>query len=258
MDDLKQFTNKEELYSYIDKNIEDILSLKKKTIKNTDAISTIDLITKTSVDKANQHGLKPDEIRVKFIGSTYLWLDNHDDVHDIDVFNKSINEQKNKIFHLHDHMYQLVARVGKIEKIEEVMFEWKNLGIDKEGMTQCLVITSIVKESYNKNIFEDYKNGEMTQHSVGMRYIQLKLAYNSSSNKESRDLFYEYLPKIGNREKAEEQGYFFLIKEAALREVSCVLKGSNEITYQLQPKFKIEKNKSQLELDAIKSFLSIK
>lgn len=258
MDDLKKFTDKAELFDYIDKNYEDILVLKKKTIKNADSIFTRDLIVKVMSDKIDQTGLSKDEVRVKFVGSTYLWMDSHDDVHDLNVFNKSISEQKNKIFHLHDHLYQVAAKVGKIESITEEMVPWKDLGIDKEGDTQCLVIVSVVKKSYNESIFEDYKNEEANQHSVSMRYIIIKLAYASSENKDARDLYYEYLPKIGNREKVEEQGYFFLVKEAALREVSYVLKGSNELTPQLQKTQQVIVTETDKVLDVYKNFLGIK
>ena len=38
-----------------------------------------------------------------------------------------------------------------------------------------------------------------------------------------------------NSEKALEQGYFFAVTEAKLKEVSCVIAGSNELTPTIEP-----------------------
>ena len=38
------------------------------------------------------------------------------------------------------------------------------------------------------------------------------------------------IDKLGNPEQAEEKGYFWLVREAKLIEISAVLLGSNELT----------------------------
>src|SRR5688572_20271074 len=45
--------------------------------------------------------------------NTYNWLDSHGDVHLTGTFGKSISERGAKAPHLHDHVFQLDARVGK-------------------------------------------------------------------------------------------------------------------------------------------------
>jgi hypothetical protein len=63
-----------------------------------------------------------------------------------------------------------------------------------------------------------------------MRYIKLDLAVNDEDYKEEYAEWNKYINEIGNKEEAEELGYFWAVKEAVLIEISAVLMGSNELT----------------------------
>jgi hypothetical protein len=93
-----------------------------------------------------------------------------------------------------------------------------------------------IEKARNENIFLDYKNGDINQHSVGMQYVKLELAVNDPEEKEEFAAWERYKGEVINIEKAEEQGYFWAVTEAKLIEISCVIKGSNELTPTLDNK----------------------
>jgi hypothetical protein len=255
---------REDAIKFFRENLADVYELKKKTIKVSDSIYTSEPISfdrKTilfGVDKSTHNFNEVGEARATFVANTYLWLDSHLDVHDIGVFKNSIKEQKDKLFHLHDHKFELTARVGDVENVAEEFIDWRELGVDKDGQTQILKVKSNILKRYNYSIFNDYVDKRINQHSVSMRYIKLKFAMDDKESEEAYKTYAEYIDRIGNREKAEELGYFWVVKEAALREFSCVLLGSNELT----PTLSISDKNNAIILSekekALKNFLNIK
>jgi len=171
-----------------------------------------------------------DRLERTIIGNTYLWMDSHDDVHAKNCFSKSIKERQNKIFHLHDHEFKRTAKVGNPIRIYEEDVAWKDLGVEKDGMTQALHMDSEILKSYNVQIFDEYKNGLVDQHSVGMQYVKIDLAVGDEQYEEEYKLWVDNIDQIANKEYAEEKGYFWLVREAKLIEISAVLLGSNELT----------------------------
>jgi hypothetical protein len=90
-------------------------------------------------------------------------------------------------------------------------------------------------KEYNKQIFTMYKMNEINQHSVGMIYVNILLCVNDRNEKDEYKNWNKYFPMVINSEKALEQGYFFAVTEAKLKEVSCVIAGSNELTPTIEP-----------------------
>jgi len=94
----------------------------------------------------------------------------------------------------------------------------------------ALLIDAEISKAKNESVFDEYKNHEINQHSVGMYYVKIDLAIDNQDDKEAYALYRKYLPQIGNADKVEQQGYFFAVQEAKLKEVSAVLQGSNDLT----------------------------
>ena len=230
--DKSQFNTKSELLSYVKAHKKDLIEMKKHQIKRTDAIS-FDLFDKTAQKQlTTNYEDNPESgvIKRTIVGNTYNWMDSHDDVHLDGVFSKSIRDREGKIWHLHDHIHQITAKVGTPDRIYEKDVLWKDLGISKSGVTQALFMDSNIQKDKNSEIFKGYLNGEIDQHSVGMVYVKIDLAMDDDDEKDEYANWQKYLPIIGNAEKALEQGYFFVVKEAKLIEISAVLEGSNELT----------------------------
>jgi hypothetical protein len=164
------------------------------------------------------------------VANTYLWLDSHDDVHIPGIFTKSIAERGARAPHMHDHQFTLEAKVGNVMGYTEREIDWKELGVDLAGKTTSLLLESEILEDYNKKIYKMYLKGQIDQHSVSMRYVRVDLAVDDEDYPEEYKVWKSLIDKIGNREKAVEQGYFFAIREAQLIETSAVIAGSNELT----------------------------
>ena len=217
------------------KRKEELINIKKSATKYSDVCKMLPIkddsegVLKLDVDLGSD--LAQDMVKV--IANTYYWLDSHGDVHVKGCFTKSISEQlpAGKIFHFDNHEHSFAAKVGNVENTEERKVKWSDLGVTKEGTTICVVGTTKLVSDYNKQVFDAYKSGQIDQHSVGMQYVNLALAVNNPSEEEEYKLWQAVYPLLGNPEKADGQGYFWVIKEAKLKEYSCVLwQGSNSLT----------------------------
>lgn len=232
---LSNFTDKSELINYLVTNKLELIDLGKSQIKYADAFGGL---TPESglVSKAAQNNQDTDEtIYRTLVGNTYNWMDSHDDVHLNNVFGVSIKDRNGRIWHRHDHVNQLTAKVGKFSNVYEQVVNWTDVGVNKVGQTMALLGDSAIKRSYNQLIFDSYKDNEIDQHSVGMQYVKIELAVNDKENKEEFAVWNKYIHLLGNQEKAIEKGYFWAVKEAKLIEISCVTEGSNELTGMYNP-----------------------
>ena len=226
-----EFATKSEMYDFLRANKSDLVSLKKAEIKHTDAVTlgvepteATKVITTTERDTEN-------EIYRSIVGNTYYVLDSHGDVHVKGCFTRSISQRgANKIAHLHDHEFKLTAKVGAFESIDEVEISWRELGVDKDGTTTALIADSRIQRELNSKIFSMYKSGSIDQHSVGMYYVRLDLALDDEDDTEHYKNWVELIDRIANREDAERCGYFWVVREAKLIEISAVIAGSNPVT----------------------------
>jgi hypothetical protein len=226
------FTTVKKRIDWLIANKAEQIQLKKMALKLCDAVITPETEQMTTKGIYSQYSddLEKGEIKRDLVANTYNWLDSHGDVHVGNTFKKSISERAKKVLHLHDHIHNVIAKVGEFETIKEVTVAWTDLGIAKEGTTKVLLATSKIQARRNKNIFDQYLNKEIDQHSVGMRYVDLALAVNDEEYEEEYKVWKQYIDQIGNSEEAEKQGYFWAVKEAKLEEISAVLWGSNTIT----------------------------
>ena len=104
----------------------------------------------------------------------------------------------------------------------------------------------------------NYQEGIYDNHSIGFRYKKIELAVKDSEIRTERELWNEFYPLALNPEKADEFGYFYVVKEIELFEVSVVSYGANELTPVISGKSKKnnDKIKSNLfdRLDEIKKY----
>jgi hypothetical protein len=111
---------------------------------------------------------------------------------------------------------------------------------DKTGISKklekatVLIFETIVKRAYSEKIFEMYKSGGVHQHSIGLQYIDMIMALNDEEDKEHFGNWKNYIKFAINKEKAEKEGFMFIVKEYRLIENSDVLYGANELTPTLE------------------------
>lgn len=238
---MSEILSKEEIIQLKRDNKDKLIKSKLDTLKYCDAIaytigkkSTNPLLDKVSSDKSDK-----DEISVKFVGNTAWVCDSQMDVLTEDAYDYSIKENNINIKHLKEHKVSFDNIVGKINNVykEDVAFEKLTL--------PAIVFESKVSKKNDEKIFQYYKDNEITQHSIGLRYRDLRLAINSTDeeDKDELALWNEYFPKIKyNAEAAEKNGYFWVVKDVDIHEVSCVLFGANPLTPTLDVKQDLANN----------------
>lgn len=225
---IPEFVDKKEQFAYLITNKRALIDLKKSVTKFTDGFGMSALEQAVIKDLTHTNEDTDTAIKRTIVGNTYNWMDSHDDVHINGLFSKSLTERQP--WHLHDHVYQLMAKVGTPTSVREEYINWTRLGVNKLGQTQALLMDSTIEKELNASIFRSYLNGEINQHSVGMKYVKISLAVNDEEYKEEFAAWNSHIEKIGNRQDAEAKGYFWAVTEAKLIEISCVLEGSNSLT----------------------------
>lgn len=236
----RTFESKEELFKELKDNKSQLISLKKSETKNADALSFV--FSNSSSNETNKKesvSSNPNEITVKAVINTTNLLDSHGDVHLKGIWNKSVNDNKNKGFlHLQEHNRSFGNIISDNAKGSIEVMTWKELGQDFKGTTEALIFESKINKNRNPFMFEQYSNNWVKNHSVGMRYVSLELAINSDEKYyiDEKEVWDKYYNEISNKEEADLNGYFWVVKEAKIIEGSAVVMGSNYATPTLENK----------------------
>ena len=236
---IPKFQTKKELFDFLIENKDTLIAQKKSEIKKADGfLHTYSLNKEGEVIKANEpvETSSIDEIKVVVIINTTNLMDSHKDVHMPGIWNKSLKENK-FIMHIQEHQmsqFDKIISEGKDLKSYVKFFNWTELGYTFEGKTQALVFESIVRRKRNSYMFDQYAAGYVKNHSVGMRYMKLLLAVNDEDYGAEFEAWEKYISKVANKEAAEDNGYFWVVKEAKIIEGSAVPLGSNYVTPTLE------------------------
>ena len=243
----KQFETQEDLFKALKENKKELISLKKSIEKRADAVScSYSTTTEKNVNKEDSNGINDiKELQVKVVINTTNFLDSHNDLHVNGIWNKSVSDNANKGFlHLQEHEREFDKVISDNAVGTVDLMTWKSLGFPYNGKTEALVFVSNVQKKRNEFMFNQYANGWVKNHSVGMRYVKIDLAINSESewDKDEKEMWDKYYPVVANKEVADERGYFWVVSEAKVIEGSAVVMGSNSAT----PTLSVE-NKSEAD-----------
>lgn len=241
----KSFTTQKDLFKYLVEEKEEVLAQKKSIFKRAEGglsltlpVEQLEQFTSKAVKPIYENDKEAGILKRTIVANTYWWMDSHSDVHlgkgDDEngkaVFTNTIKNRANRIFPTNQHDQSLDGKLGKTLSLYEAGISWRALGVGKTGMTEALFADAQIEKERNEKRYKDYLNNEIDQHSVFMRYIDLQTAVNDKDYPKEYDLYQKYLPKLGNRQVVEKQGFFFPVAEAYLSEYSAVREGSNEIT----------------------------
>lgn len=226
----QEFNTREECIKAIIDAKDDIIAIKKKALKTTDSMQVYS--PKVAMKSTESSVLKYGDI-VRNVINTTNYLDSHDDFHAPGIWNKSAVEQNGKAYHVVNHdlsMGSIVAYPNEVNIVLEQKL-WRDLGYDFDGFTTALIFESKMTERTNKDAFLAYRDRMPVQHSIRMQYVNIEMAVDDPEHKEAFTLYHKTLPLIANREKAEKQGYLFVVNEAKIHlEGSTVTHGSNDLT----------------------------
>lgn len=230
--EIPTFETRKELFDFLVKNEETLIAQKKAQIKYADAIPFIYIDDKGEVIKVNNPVTDDiDQLKVRAVINTTNLMDSHLDVHLPGLWTKSLKENKS-MMHLQEHRmaFDAIIADGKDLKAYTKSYTWSELGFKFDGDTQALIFDSMVKESRNEFMFNQYKSAHVKNHSVGMHYVKIVMAINDESYGAQFEAWEKYYPKIANKDFADAIGYFWAVKEAKAIEGSAVPRGSNYAT----------------------------
>lgn len=220
-------------FAYLRKNVSQIIAQKKSLPIKSDIFDwgCLPVNTKSQI-KEDGSMLGPDEIEVNAIANLSGWCDSYMDVMIKDNWNKTISD-KAIVYHLKNHEYSTDDIVGKNPELYTKIMPMEYFGIKSDVQkAQALMMRSVVPRSYDSKTFLLYQDGQIKQHSIGLRYLQIALCLNSSleedvSYKKSWDKYYHI---VINKDVVDNYGYFFAVIESQILENSAVLFGANTNT----------------------------
>lgn len=182
---------------------------------------------------------------IKAIANTYFFIDSDLDMLIPGVAEQSINDRGPnskaiaKIKHQSDHILNTNNVVGRITVLDERQVDGKDV----------LYFESFIPETVKGNgHLENYKEFIYDNHSIGFRFKSLVLAERDSVNEPNKQAWDEFFPLALNPEVAEMHGFFWVIKEIELFEISVVSFGANSLTPNLGAKSKESNNRLKTEI----------
>lgn len=234
----KQFSTQKEMFNFLFKNKKQLIAQKKAVVKHADCFSCPpQVITDHKGGSATKEGTEspdptlPEVLKTKVIINTTNWLDMHGDVHIPGLWGKSLSENK-MIMHLQEHEMEFEKIIADGENLKAYVkpYTWNELGYPFDGITEGLTFESIIEKKRNEFMLNQYKNGWVRNHSVGMCYVKIDMAINDGEYPNEFDAWKKYFPMVINSEVALAKGYFWYVLEAKCIEGSAVPMGSNSAT----------------------------
>lgn len=254
---IPNFKTDKELFDFLVKNEDDIVYSKKQTFKKADGFSAYVPVLNSIASKSSQkEDVDKDYVDVVAIINTTNLLDSHNDVHIKGIWDKSISENT-RIKHLQEHAMAFDKIISDKEdlKVYTKDYSWKDLGYNAEGKTQALVFESRVRKERNPFMFKQYAEGNVDNHSVGMRYVKMFTCINDEEYETQYENWQKYAPLVANKSELERVKYFWAITEAKVIEGSAVPFGSNFVTPTQSVKSIEVKTDEDITREAIKSWL---
>lgn len=242
----KSFNNKEDFMIHLRENKAAISKFKKNDFKTYSNKIIDNPISKGIVkDFIPNIDVKTDHIKVKAAINTTNLIDSHIDMHLPSLWTKNLKENPLKLS-LQEHQMSFKYLLDDKTNAYVKTMSFSELGLDSDIKTQVLIHEFNFERKTNPLMFDAYVNGKVKQHSVGLQYVKISLAYADPDDEKENNFFIENKAKAANPELADEMGYLWVVNEAKDLEGSAVLMGSNHITPTLevidfQPSFDTDK-----------------
>lgn len=254
---IPHFETDKELFDFLVKHEEDIHYSKKQSFKKADGFSAFVQPLMGFASKSTEAATTAkDYVDVVAVINTTGILDSHGDVHVKGLWDKSLAENT-RIKHLQEHRMEFDKIISDKDDLKAYVkdYSWKQLGYDAEGETQALVFESRVKRDRNPFMFKQYSEGNVDNHSVGMRYVKIATCINDEDYQVQFENWEKYAPTVVNKADLERTKFFWAVLEAKAIEGSAVPLGSNTVTPTQSVKADVHVSEKEIEAEAIKNWL---
>jgi hypothetical protein len=224
----KSFTDKMDLIRFMQAKKDELFAIKKATYKtkSTNLLNS-ELFEKEFTPKIDD--ISSDFIKVKSIINTTNVIDSHMDLHLKNIWNKTVKDNPTT-YHLQSHKADFEYVISNKAKQYNEQMNFKDLGLKSDMSMTANINEFVLQRNKMPLMFDAYLNGEVKEHSVGMYYIDLDIAFYDEESQKEMDYFNSVIKQAINPEVAIENGYVWVVSQAAKREGSAVVFGSNSIT----------------------------
>lgn len=223
----KKFATKMDQARFIKDNIDTLKQIKLSEYKkNSFALS--ESLTKKEFEPEIED-ITSDFILVKSVINTTNIIDSHRDLHLKDIWNKTVSDNPYS-YHLKQHEAEFESVISNKAKSYNEKTNFNKLGLDIDFKTTANINEFVLSRNKMPFMFDAYVSGDVKQHSVGMFYVSVDVAYYDEDSQKQMDFFEEMKALAVNPEVADEFGYFWVVYEAKKREGSAVVFGSNSVT----------------------------
>lgn len=221
-----------ELFDFLIKNKNILIAEKKNTVKHSDAfhLSNAYVDADGIIVKAVPPVLKDEGvIQRACVINTCNIRDSHKDVHIPGLWKKSLSETR-ELYLCQEHLMTFKGIITDQVDAFTKMISWKELNVNYKGQTEALIFNSTISKMRNEFMYDQYRQGWVKNHSVGMRYVNIEMAIMDDDYKNEFAVWNKFFDQIVNKEECEEDGYFFAVRQAKVIEGSAVPLGSNWVT----------------------------
>lgn len=232
---IPKFNTRLERQDWVFKNQNQLLDDKMSVIKHAECpvLNPVLGITQNKLDPNKQTTDISDrnEIKVVVAINTTNIIDGHMDAHMPNLWDVSLREG-HIIQHVQEHIktFDHVIADGSDLKVSVKTMLWRELGYNFDNRTQVLLFKSNILKKRNEFMMNQYLEGWVRNHSVGMQYVKLIMAIDNENRGAEFEAWQKYIKKVVNPEVAEKEGFFWVVTEAKVIEGSSVPAGSNYIT----------------------------
>lgn len=236
----KSFDTQAEMFKELKANEKLIIDQKRASIfKSCDKGQFSPSMQVVKLNEETKAALSMKEDYIYPVINTTKYMDSHDDVHFDGIWNKSLKDNKGKLYYITDHVLSVNTVIAYPKNVRSFvkMVPWSLVGKDFEGETQALIYEIKKSDIVNDAALKAIEAGNDLQNSVRMQYVKIKFAVNSDDKDyaENKAYFDARIDSIANKEEVLKQGYFYGVEEAKIyKEGSMVLFGSNDATPILQ------------------------
>lgn len=224
----KVFTDKMDQARFIRDNKESMKLIKKEQYKTESEVLIKSELFKNDF-KPQIERITSDIIEVKTIINTTNVIDSHLDLHLSGIWNKTVKDNPYS-FHLKQHERVFESVLSRRAKSFNERMNFKDIGVAVDFEMDANINLFILERKKHSFMFDQYVDGDVNQHSVGMMYVDYDVAWYDEDSKKEMDFFNEMKALAINPEVADEAGYIWIVREAKKREGSAVVFGSNSIT----------------------------
>lgn len=170
-------------------------------------------------------------LKKTIIGSASMFVDMEQDVVLPSAFNKTIRENAKSVKFLKDHQLSIDGTIGRVTDVRMVPMDVRRWYPESNIATaDALELNVEVVREWDPKAYDMYKSGDISSHSYGGFNVKVAIAANDPNYPEEYENWKKYTEKLINPWKAREKGYFWVIQEIKLIEVSAVPVGMNEVT----------------------------